>query len=684
MGAVLVWGVPVLVAYALERREILSLARSLGALASLPANDATEVAAALGRGVAAICVALAVLLACYGFGRILATWVRPPRHLGRAFGEACAFALGTGVGAFAIFVAGHLGALTRGVAVALTVAGLVALVASLRADATALWRSAGYVAGTLRRDAHAWPWLLVLVALAPVALGIALAPITARDPLVYHLAAPKAYLAAGAIVELPASVHSYLPFNAEMHFTWALLLGSETAANLVHLGFGVAVLVVLYAVAARVTGRPALGAIAAALFAAIPSAVWNAAIAHNEMSMSLYMLVGIVSLATWVAEGDRRAMLWFGIALGLALATKHTALFFGPAAAVAVLVRVYRSEEAARARALADAVVAATAAFAIAAPWYVRNAVWTGNPIYPYFWNLFPTRHELWDAGRAEVFELYLRSTYGTSGSVAGMLALPWEVSVRAVDNVPRYFDGILGPAFLILTPFVVFAVVRARAPWDAALRAMAGLVALGLVIWAGQSQQIRFLLPFVTVGAILGAAAIAALAPYRIAQAAIVGVVGLAVALNVLAAAAPVVAANPFHVTVGLESRERYLTRRLAHYRFYELLEREMAPGDRVFLVDIGNDTYHLDRPFFSDSVLEHYTLASIVARASSPAEIDAALRSFGASHLLVGEDILLDPAYTPFGPDEAARWNGFLRAYTRRIATDGRITLYAMKETN
>lgn len=681
LAAAVVWGAVLLAAFVANHPELARLATLIAGASAGPGDGpgalAAATAAAAGTGTAAL-----VSLACWGYGRAASRLLPPPDRFGALFAEGCRFALGTGIGSLALFAAGHAGLLDGRTGTLLALAGLGLLGTSLATERRRFAATLRAAAAAIRRDAAAWPAVAGTAVAAALVLATALAPPTARDAVTYHLAAPKAYIAANSLVELPWNVHTYLPFNAEMLFTWALLIGPDTSASFLHALFGAVTVAVVFALGARATGRAGWGALAALAFASVPSVVWNAAIAHNEMALALFVTIALAALAAWSCGGGRRELVWFGVALGLALATKHTALGLGLLGALTVLVRVARAPRSSRAALAADATAAAGVAALFPLPWYVQNVIRTGNPLYPYFWQLFPTHHPVWDAERAAVLELYLRSTYGAGGGLLGLAALPWEVSVRALDNVPRYFDGVVGPAFLLAAPVAVALFASRRSRVAAEWRAAGALVALGLVVWAGQSQQIRFLVPYLPLASVLSVVALAGLTRFGSARRALVAFVAAIAAANLGVAAAGVAAANPFPVVLGRESRDAYLARRLPYYRFYALLEREMGPDDRVFLVDMGNDTYTLGPRAISDSVLEHYTLARIVERAATPAEVAAAFEALGATHLLVGEDILLDPAYTPFDEAGAARWAAFLAGHTRRVASDRAIALYRIKE--
>jgi hypothetical protein len=142
----------------------------------------------------------------------------------------------------------------------------------------------------------------------------------------------------------------------------------------------------------------------------------------------------------------------------------------------------------------------------------------------------------------------------------------------------------------------------------------------------------------------------------------------------------------DPIRVTLGGESRSAYLSRRLDYYPYYELINEDLPPSARVWLINMRRDTYHLDRPYFSDFVFEDYTLAQQVRDARSADDLRAWARAAGITHLLVRHDVLLDYARSPIVDDRLPRERNltrlqiladFLRGGTRLLRADRKFML-------
>jgi hypothetical protein len=674
----LAWGLLLAAAYALERDDLARLPAAVARLFEAPGGGEGPWAA-LARHAAAVVAAGAVSLACYGLGRLAGRALPARGGLPAWLLEALYFALGTGIGTVAVFAGGHAHLLRRGPALLLVALGLAALAATLWRDRKSLGPAVRLRLFELANDRLAWPSLAGIGLVGACALVLALAPPTARDALMYHLSVPKAYIAANGIVEMPENVMSYYPFGAEMLFMWAMLLGPHTAANLVHTAFWAVCVVLVYACVLAPTGRPRAAALAALAFACIPTGVFTAAIAHNEMLVCLYVLLAFVALGRWYVTGAPAAAVWFGLSYGLALNVKHLVIVMAPAFGLVVLLRAAGAERPKWARPLLHGAGAFLLAVAVASPWYLQNALRTGNPVYPFMWDLFPTHSPAWDRERALVFDAFLRTSWGQGGSIASLAAIPWNLSIRAAEGVNQLFDGIAGPAFLLLLPAAVLAFRTFAPEW----RVVGALGALYALAWVYQSQQVRFLLPALCVGGMLGVAALfrpGAPARYAAARGAMLATLAIVLATNCLVAVARVAEENPVHVVLGLEAPDVYLARQLRYYPFYVAINRHLQDGARVFLIDMRNDTYYLDKPAFSDSVLEDYTAMQIVSAARGPDDVLAELRRRGLTHILVREDVFLNPELTPLDAEGIARWQAFLGRHARRILSDGAIALYAV----
>jgi len=153
-----------------------------------------------------------------------------------------------------------------------------------------------------------------------------------------------------------------------------------------------------------------------------------------------------------------------GVAIGLCLATKYTALLAMPMLLVAIDAPLKRDD---RPRLVRFAIIVLACVALIAGPWFLRNLVTTGNPLFPTdllgFKGLFSTARSE-ELGTFEgVMGVLLSGPFAIPGSVALTFALAWIAAIafgvrRAVGH-PIERLVIIGPMigvciFLFMSPY--------------------------------------------------------------------------------------------------------------------------------------------------------------------------------------------------------------------------------------
>ncbi|HET7875280.1 MAG TPA: hypothetical protein VFN71_07120 [Methylomirabilota bacterium] len=690
------WGLPLIAAFLLNRRDDLPhLPEWLRALGGALIGGSAVGAAGLAQSLAGLVIAGLIVFSWWGLGDLVLRSLRLGPSPWGAFGSGAldwgARALiGSGLWSTIWFFLGVSHLYRSSVAVPALGVGL-----ALAARGWAAERAERRPAGRGPRGVVQWTLIAIVQILALIA---ALAPPTATDTLLYHLALPKAYLAGGGMVEVPGNIASYYPLGVEMHGVWAMLAGqllapriAEIAAGATIFAFAPLLTLVTYGWA-RARGLDAgLSAIAAVTVATIPSAYSVAANGFVDLALAGYTLLALSASGRWWTTGDPRWLVMVAAGVGWALSAKLSAVLLLVPLAVLVLLRALRvgqeAGEADRRRgALLITGLGALAGGAIlASPWYIRTWARTGSPLFPFYPGLWPGHASGWDAERAQLYEAMFQ-LYGQSETALDYLLAPFRLAVAAQMGLPSYYDGVLGVAFLFGTPLVAWALWRRRL--DAELRIGALISVTMFALWLLGSQQLRYLLPAAPPLAVAMVAAAAAAEAEggpglgRVLR----GLLLAAAGANALVVLAWFAEADPVRVVLGGERREAYLARRLDYYPYYELANRELPATARVWLINLRRDTYYLDRPYFADFMFEDYTLRQWVRAARDPAEVRTRARQAGITHVLVRHDILFDYARSNIVDDRLSRednlarlrlMGAFLTEGTRLIRGDQRFWL-------
>jgi hypothetical protein len=513
----------------------------------------------------AILIVALVTVAAFGVGRMIL------RRLGVAAAtpaEEIAFSIGLGYGtlAYAVFALGLAGALYPWVLGGLLA---VALLAAVREWPRGHLAVRGILSDAGRGDV---PLTVILGALLLVCAGAnlvaALAPPTGGDALTYHLAVPKIWLAEHRITAIPWRWPSLGPFAMQMLYLLVMGIQGVPSPSVLAWMVGIVAAVALIGAGPRLSRRLPL-LLGAGIFYTMSTVGQNAASTRIDLGVALFVLLALLACVNYLKTGQLPWLIVAGICAGLAAGTKHTG-----AAAAAVLAlslalfRPLRPEWSPR-TALRTVGLFALVAAAVAAPWYVRSFVLTGDPAYPFFTAVVGSpvlRERLTD----------LATRYGPGKSLADFALLP------------LYITTAVGTPYLSFAPFslAMWRTVEVRFLWF--------IMAALTTIWFLTAQVIRFLLPALAAGALLAALGYAVLDGRsamlrRIARAAIVAGLVTAAAITVYHDA------RFARVVVGWEDRDAFLRRETYRYDDIVWMNTHLPPAARVlFLARAG---FYLDR---------------------------------------------------------------------------------------
>ncbi len=275
----------------------------------------------------------------------------------------------------------------------------------------------------------------------------ALAPEIQPDGITYHLGLVREYARLGRFPDR-VGFYEMIPQGLEMLFLFAFVIGKHSAAKLVHFVFLAATVPLMIALGRRLKLRDGISATAAALYFCAPVVGLSGTSSYNDAGFVFFVLAAAYFLLAWKQDGNNRYVAAAGLAAGFCYAIKIPGLLV---VLLAVLFVLWECKPKA-------ALIVATAALLMIAPWMVRNTVLTGNPFAPLFNNWFPNPYFHYSS------ELHLRHTWKSYGGFVAWRA-PWDLAVTG------RLTSIVGPLFL-LSPLSLLA-LRSRAGrlcWIAAL----------------------------------------------------------------------------------------------------------------------------------------------------------------------------------------------------------------------
>lgn len=353
-------------------------------------------------------------------------------------------ALGTGLASLWTFALMATGAWARvaveptaAIVAALAPAVVLATLDGLRRRAE---RAAAAEAPPPRRDFD--PWLLPPSLVAVVLLLASRAPDVGFDALVYHLPA-AARVARDGLGAMPGCLDGEVRLGFDL--TWARLVRIDgllpAGPAVFHALAGVALGAGVFAETRRRAGSAAAGVVTTLLLLS-PEVVRLATTAYVDLGVGLYGFVALAATARALrgAPGPNAALA--GVFAGFAANAKLNAALFVPIVALALLAAGPPG------RRLRPAAAALAWGTLVAAPWCVRAALATGNPVFPALADVFGTG---W--ATPEAVRLATRTVLDQTGLPRDALLGPRGV-----------LHGVFDPAWAFQTPAFVLALLPAAA----------------------------------------------------------------------------------------------------------------------------------------------------------------------------------------------------------------------------
>ena len=420
-------------------------------------------------------------------------------------------------------------------------------------------------------------YLGVLGGVLLLSLIAALAPVTSWDAVEGHLALAQDYARDGRINLLESNDYSGYPHLVHCLLAYAYFESGETAATLLNCAFGILGCAAVFVLGRRIEGW-LCGLIAAAIFATAPIYIDQVGGASLDLAFAAISVAALASLMVWYEEEQVRWLVLGAFLAGSSCGIRHTGYLVCALLALGVLVAASPSRKQSLAWFCGVTFVAAM-------PWFVRSAVLTGNPVYPFFSSLFATSN----VPAEEVANL------GTHNSVRGigplhLLRFPWDIIMW-----PNWYDGwSKSPGGLMLflgVPGVLIGGKRVR--W------LVGYSVLGGLCFFFFRQNARYLLPFFAPMMVVAAVAACRLPRYyRRLFNYLPALLLAAFAYGLILDLAAVHFKVP--VVLGLQDREEYLNRRVERYAAFRWVNENLENSGVILTLDPRS--YYLKRPSYQN----------------------------------------------------------------------------------
>jgi len=456
-------------------------------------------------------------------------------------------------------------------------------------------------------------------------------PFEAFDALLYHLAQPARILQDGGL-RVVDNVPFWFPNLTENVYLWALGMGSERAAQIIHFSWATLSTLLLWHWAVKVWNIE-IGCKSLLLLATIPSLPMLASWAYADMALAYYAVAALYIITINETAATTAWLHVAGIMAGFAMGAKYTSFVLPLACGLLLLFKRPFG------KAFSSAAQFSFIALSIALPWYVRNAVVMGNPFYPF---VFGGR--FWDG--------FLSDWYADAGTGIGWRAL--QIFMLPLNAVLGYrdvtfSDGRIGPLFLILAPFtfwILLSRTRRDSAQDLSLRAIGLFSLLSFAAWtfgvinSSALWQARLLFPALMILALPTALGWDALNQFDTSNLRISflinALIAIVITLTIFDNGIFVLQRNPLAVALGAQSRQRYIER--VNPSYAALIQvMDTLPADAYVYSLFEPRSYDLPRLIQPDAIVYNFAHDQYLFHTSS--EIIQHWKAEGYTHILVYE---------------------------------------------
>lgn len=337
-------------------------------------------------------------------------------------------------------------------------------------------------------------WLDIAIALiALVHFSIALMPELGHDALAMHLAIPSHLLHRHEwAFDVDSYVWAVMPMMGDWIYSFAYMLGGETAARIINVGFIYILSLLLRDLVLWAGGNEWGARWAILIFLVTPLTYTETSSLHIESVWASFIVAGSFLILKMLSTGtgQKSYLLLTAICLGSALASKAVTFTVLP---VLLLLLLFRYHVWCRAQFTLTIFLSLMIFFAIGAYPYITAWAITGNPVFPFF---------------NEYFQAPQYPAVNFSAPAIFEKGVSWDTIYRITFDSGKYLESKPGAGgfqwLLLLLPSAVLLITTMNRK---------GLVlifvgVLAIVFTFHQTAYLRYILPsYVILGAVIGVA---------------------------------------------------------------------------------------------------------------------------------------------------------------------------------
>lgn len=505
-------------------------------------------------------------------------------------------------------------------------------------------------------------------------LGIilVLVPTITFDVLVYHLAVPEIYVKHHKIIYLPYNCFSNYTFNCEMLFTLGLLLKGDLLAKSIHFLFGVLSALSIYSLSRRYVS-PKTAFFSILTFCSMPLAIFVIPVAFNDFAITFYEILAVYSFINWYMNRASGWLLVCGISCGLAISVKYFGGVCFVILALSILILEFR--QVGILKAIKTTVLFSFLVVLLNIPWLIKNLIFTGNPIFPLFYNIFGGRN--WSEFHHSRY-LYEMTRY----SIGHHFLLKPAVFFYDISFKWGGMDcGVkipVGPIFIMILPFIFF--IR---KFDFSIKYLCVFCGVFFLFWSYVCAVDRFSLPcFVLLCIVVS---------YIIENCKFKKYLYLLLVISLswnLFNVSKIIYKNSYFMCLKKENSEKFLLEKSIirdYYGVISYINHHLGPQSKILFIG-ETRSYYCQRDKLVSSQFDTNIILELICKSKDIDELINKLKDLGVTHVVYNEigASWLAKYFDYFcwqNKQEEKLYNLFLQDYLKLIYLKGAVSLYVIK---
>ena len=482
--------------------------------------------------------------------------------------------------------------------------------------------------------------MMILLVIISIAIMASVPPIS-RDALIHHLEIPKLYIEKGGIYEIPSLDFSYYPMNLDYLFLIALFFGNDIVPKYIHFAFAILTSWLIFQYLKEKI-NPFYASIGVLLFISIPIIVRLSTTAYVDLGLIFFSTASLLYLLKWMENDFRlRFLIISAVMCGFALGTKYNGLItLFVVTAFTPLIYIRCSDEKSNLRAIFYGIAFCLIALTVFSPWMIKNYMWTGNPIYPLYNEIFNPPLGAPEEGTSINHFVYRHINYNES--YFDILSVPLRIFFEGRDNEPQNFDGKLNPLLLFLPFFAFFLNHQSRLKIEKRVFLMFAILYFFIAFFQ-TTIRIRYIAPIIPPLVILSIFGLNGI--FRrislLQNTVIRKMMSLTVGITIVALflVNGVYLQNlwkkidPIPYLRGSMTRDAYLNEHLKEYASIQYANESLDEDAVILAIFMGNRGYYSERKILFD----HNLLFNDLKNINDPDKIRDRLTSKEITHLII-----------------------------------------------